>query len=724
LRKHGRRVRLQDQPLKVLAELCQRPNQLVSRDDLRERLWPADTFVDFEHGLNTAVKRLRDALGDVADRPAYIETLPRRGYRLIVGVEPVPLREAATSTPNGDGSIPPEDAAAVPAEPMRSLPVEARPHAARPRRFAVLGPVLTLGACAALAAGWAGWHGLRQPGPAAVRHLEIQLPDGSVLNEIGVPFALSHDGAKLVYATGSFQDARLFVRSLNDVAATQLVGTVSAESPVFSPDDEWVAFGFDDDHTLRKMPATGGSAQVLARTTGSVLGGLDWSDSGIYFSAGGLAGGGVWRVAATGGTPQPVTSVDRARGESAHAFPQVLPGGNNLMFTILTGEDAGEAQVVVQSLATGDRRVLLKGVSRARYVSSGHLVYSQRGALLAAPFDLARLAITDTPAVLVEGASSAIVTGGGRFAISEEGTLVYAAHIRIDQQSLVWVYRAGREVPLGAPPGSYAFPGISPDGRSVVVLVVNDRGLKEQRDVWLYDLASHSFSRLTFGGKVTNAIWERGGQGVTYAARGHGTFTMVRQATVGDRRAQTLFSRGLGLWPGSWTPDGRSLSYMEAGGNVSVFEPDAAEPHRPFLSTTTTEWGARLSPDGRWMAYISNRSGQWEVYLRRFPEAVDEVQVSRDGGTEVVWASNGRELFYRNRDAVFAVRVESERALRAGTPERLFSGPYTKVLPGVANYDVSRDASRLLMVKPGPEESAPRTLRLMLNWPGRLRAAR
>ena len=124
------------------------------------------------------------------------------------------------------------------------------------------------------------------------------------------------------------------------------------------------------------------------------------------------------------------------------------------------------------------------------------------------------------------------------------------------------------------------------------------------------------------------------------------------------------------------------------------------------------------------MAHISNRSGRWEVYLRRFPESVDRVQVSSDGGTEVVWAPNGRELFYRNRDGVFAVRVEGERTLRVDKPERLFSGPYTKVLPGVANYDVSRDASRLLMVKPGPEETAPRTLRLMLNWPGRLEAAR
>lgn len=397
------------------------------------------------------------------------------------------------------------------------------------------------------------------------------------------------------------------------------------------------------------------------------------------------------------------------------------------MFTILNAEDADEAQVVVQSLSTGDRRVLLKGVSRARYVSSGHLVYSQRGALLAAPFDLARLAVTDTSAVLIDGVSSALPSGGGRFAISEEGTLVYAPNIRIDQQSLVWVDRAGREVPLGAPPRSYAFPVISPDGSSVAVLVVNDRtALREQRDVWLYDLASRSFSRLTFGGKVTNAIWERGGEAVTYAVRDQGSFTMMRQATVGDRRAEALFSRGLGLWPGSWTPDGRALSYMEArtvGGNLSVFDRGAAEPHRRFLSTTTTEWGARLSPDGRWMAYISNHSGRWEAYLRSFPVPGSEVQVSSDGGTEVVWAPTGGELFYRNGDAVFAVRVHDERTLRVGSPERLFSGPYAKVLPGVANYDVSRDATRLLMVKAGPEESAPRTLRLVLNWPGRLEAA-
>lgn len=349
--------------------------------------------------------------------------------------------------------------------------------------------------------------------------------------------------------------------------------------------------------------------------------------------------------------------LDREREEIAHVFPQVLPGEQSILFTILNEKGPNKSEVVVQSLSTGARRVLLQGVSRARYVSSGHLVFAQGPALLAAPFDLARLAIAGTPVVVVDGVSSAATAEGARFAVAEEGTLVYAPHIRTDQQTLVWVDRTGREAPLGAPPRAYAHP--------------------------------------------------------------------LRQATIGDRRVESLFSRGLGLWPGSWTPDGRALSYMEmngagTGGDLSVFEPGAAAPHRPFLRETTTEWGARLSPDGRWMAYISNQSGRWEAYLRPFPGPGGQVQVSGDGGTEVVWATGGGELFYRHGDGVFAVPVRTEPTLSVGKPQRLFAGPYTKVLPGVANYDVSRDATRLLMVKPGPEETTPRTLRFVLNWPGRL----
>jgi serine/threonine-protein kinase len=486
-----------------------------------------------------------------------------------------------------------------------------------------------------------------------------------------------------------------------------------------------VAFAVDDDTTLRKVPVAGGPGLILARTNGFLTGGLDWSAGAIYFSAGALSGAGISRVAETGGTPEPVTTPDSRRGEMAHVFPQVLPGGHNLLFTV-KGSEGGEAdEVVVQSLVTGARRVILQGASRARYLASGHLVYAQGPDLLAAPFDLERLAIAGTPVVVVRGLSEGSLEEGSRFAAADDGTLVYVAARRSDERRLVWVDRSGAESPLGAPPNSYSFPALSPNGSRIAVKVTETGVAARTGDVWIYEPDADLFRQLTFSGAVLNAIWTRDGAAVTYSTPRARTFAMVRHSTTGDQRTETLFSRGLGLWPGSWTPDGRGLCYMEAtdsgtGGDLSIFETGPAARHRPLLATSSTEWGGRISPDGRWMAYISNQSGRWEVYVRPFTGAGAAVQVSRDGGTEVVWAPTGRELFYRQSDAVLVAPVRGTPALAVGRPRRLFSGPYTSVLPGVANYDVAPDASRLLMIRAGPAEATPRALRVVLNWPGRV----
>jgi serine/threonine-protein kinase len=707
LRKHGRRVRLQDQPLKILAVLCERAGRPVTREELRDRLWPADTFVDFEHGLNTAVKRLRDVLGDAADRPTYVETLPRRGYRLIAPVEVV----AAVLT---------DEIAAT----EREASPERRIDVTRMEWPAVRPVALLVGVCAVLLAAWTLDVGLRPRASTAVRHLAIELPDQG-LNEQQTPFALSHDGTTLVFAAGSFQGARLFVRSLDDPGTTRLVGEVSARSPAFSPDDRWVAFAVDDDTTLRKVRVSGGPGVILARTHGFVTGGLDWGAGAIYFSAGALSGSGISRVAETGGTPEAVTTPDARRGEIAHVFPQVLPGGRNLLFTVKGGEGGEADQVVVQSLVTGARRVILHGASGARYLTSGHLLYAQGPDLLAAPFHLERLAIAGTPGVVVRGFSTGSLDESPRFAAAEDGTLVYVPPRRSDERRLVWVDRSGTESPLGAPPNSYSFPALSPNGARIAVKVTETGVAARTGDVWIYEPDADLLRQLTFSGAVLNAIWTPDGAAVTYSMPGARTFAMVRHSTTGDQRTETLFSRGLGLWPGSWTPDGRTLCYMEAtaagtGGDLSIFETGPAARHRPLLTTTSTEWGGQISPDGQWMAYISNQSGRWEVYVRSFTGAGAAVQVSRDGGTEVVWAPTGRELFYRQSDAVLVVPVRSTPALAVGKPRRLFSGPYTSVLPGVANYDVAPDASRLLMIRAGPAETTPRALRVVLNWPGRV----
>jgi serine/threonine-protein kinase len=242
-----------------------------------------------------------------------------------------------------------------------------------------------------------------------------------------------------------------------------------------------------------------------------------------------------------------------------------------------------------------------------------------------------------------------------------------------------------------------------------------------QGDLWLHDLGSTRLRRLTSVGTATNAVWSRDGSVVTFSVRGGRTISMVSQPVDGDGQGHTLFSEDAGLWPGSWTPDGRALAYMtfrpgRTGGDISVYEPGGAVESRHYLDSTSTEWGARLSPNGRWMAYVSNESGRWEVYLRPFPGPAGDVQISTGGGTEVVWARSGREVFFRNGRGLFAVRVGPGPALEVSAPTLVFEGRYATALPGVASYDVSPDGSRFLMVKPGAEEAEPRRLRFVLNW--------
>jgi serine/threonine-protein kinase len=580
----------------------------------------------------------------------------------------------------------------------------------------------------------AGIWFLRPPssvGSAPVSRFTITLPADQRFTAGGRHLvALSPQGTHLVYQANN----RLYLRAIDQLSATPIQGTETGStfgrSPFFSPDGQWI--GFWQDGELRKVALTGGAPLKLSEAQNPL--GASWGPDDTILYGQGPAG--IWRVSGQGGTPQQVVSVDEKKGEIAHG-PQLLPGGRAVLFTLATSGGWNEAQIVVQLLDSGERKVVLSGGRDARYLETGHLVYARSGTLLAVPFDIGQLEAIGGPVPLIEGVSDVgITTGATHFSLSSNGSLIYAvgASFQPSQGRLVWVDRRGAEQPLAAPPRFYENPRLSPDGRwaavevGIGVLGQAGAGLAGGMDqVWVYDLARETLTRLTFeAGNNEEPLWTPDGNRIAFeSSRDGAPDTIFWQLSDGSGGLERLTSGGEGAQvPSSWSADGQLLAFNEINPRTRAdiwvlgLSDRKAE---PFLRTSFDEGGARFSPDGRWLAYVSNESGPGrpEVYVQPYPGPGGKWQVSIDGGTEPTWSRNGRELFYRSGNRMMAVDTTMQPSFSAGKPRMLFEGPYfTTAFPqGTVSYDVSADGQRFLMVK--ETEAASRSaaqINVVLNW--------
>jgi len=588
--------------------------------------------------------------------------------------------------------------------------------AATNRRRLGLPAALGLAATVAAASGMVVWYAARQSdlAPRPLKRFAIDL-GATPLNSAQAPIALSPDGTKLAYSSGTFEGSALYVRSFDQRDPKLLPGTTSAYNPFFSPDGQWV--GFSASNALKKVPASGGPVVTLSTTDFTRLSGAVWGPDGqIYFAMG--ESGGLWSMPDAGGRRAAVSELDAQQGEVGHVWPDLLPGNKGILFTVLTSTAADAYRVAVQPSGSKTHRTLVEGASLARYVPTGHLIYVQAGKLFAAPFDVARLSVTGSAVEVLDGVSTETGRSNARFTLAGDGTLAFVEATRSDRRSLVWVDRRGVTVPVNVPPRAFSHPSISPDGKRVVV-EVNDRS---KYDLWQYVFDSATFSRLTLDGTARFPVWTPDGKQVAFGTVRGGSAVVAVQDIEGFLPATSLIvtkHRGFGMWPGSWSPDGQTLAFMQSspasGGDIAVLNRAAGGEPQPFVSTAATEWGAKLSPDGRWMAYISNESGQWEVYLQPFPGPGNRRQVSSNGGSEIVWARNGLELFYRDGSRMMAVPIRTTPSFSIGNPEVLFEGTYLLGSPGAHNYDVTPDGQRFLMIKAGDREDAPQ-VQVILNW--------
>ena len=548
----------------------------------------------------------------------------------------------------------------------------------------------------------------------SIARFVLPLPTG--LRPSAESLVLSPDGSHLAFTSQGSGVRQLYLRAMESLETKVVPDTEDANRPFFSPDGRWV--GFFAGGKLKKVSTSGGLPVVLSDATLGGRGG-SWGENGTIVFTPDARGTGLSQVSAEGGTPQPITTLDSDKGETSHRLPHLLPGGEVVLFTAY-GATYQDVQIVAQSLQTGERRVLIEGGSQARYVSSGHLLYVQprmAGTLMAVPFDAERLELTGTPVPIVEG----VVTIRGDTAgwsVSRLGTLVYLpGGLRSTARSLVWVNREGEAEPLDLPPGPYEYPRLSPDGRQLLVKLG-----ALQPSLWIYDLIDKTFNRLTFEGNDGWPLWAPDGKRVVYASNRAEPYDLYWIPVDGSGKEELLLARPEIQLPHSFSPDGKLLAFLHAdpttAQDVWLLPLDDPQQARPVLQTPAVEFDAQFSPDGRYLAYASNESGRNEVYVRPFPNLQEaKWQISTDGGRETKWAHSGDELFYRSGDGMMAVEITTQPSFRTGTPRQLFEGPYRRSSsPTTAQYDVSADGQRFLMVQEESQEAEAPQLNVVLNW--------
>ena len=592
---------------------------------------------------------------------------------------------------------------------------------------AVIGAVTTLFL-------WAPWRPL--PASAPLRVSAELGADASLViaGGAGVPAGnaavVSPDGSQLAFVAQPHGGGapRLYVRHLDQLTATPLAGTEGAAGPFFSPDGQ--SLGFSSGGKLKKIAVTGGAPVTLADAPATRGG--SWAEDGTIVFASTRGGGGLWRVVvAAGGTAEQLTTP--APGEAWHRWPQVLPGGRAVLYTVsaVIGNSTN-AWLAVQPLPTGTPHVVQRGGSSGRYLPSGHLTWVHDGTLFAAPFDLATLVVTGPAVPVVPGVVSSPGNGSAPVDVSHTGTLVYLpGGENASAAPLEWLTRDGKTTPIRATPANWSGVQIAPNGLRLAFALTDTANM----DVWTYDVARDAPTKLTTDpGVDRNPVWTPDGRRLVYASSRRGAQNLWWQRADGSGVATRLTTSPNVQYPGSWEPSGRFLAFQETRpqtGNDLLILPIEGDdvsgwkPGKPtvFLDEPYAESVPRFSPDGRWLAYESNESGAFEIYVRPFPAREGKWPISTGGGANAVWSRARRELLYPAPDGRIMVVPYTAigNAFQAEKPG-VWSETRVQLRPLTgASFDLHFDGERVAMAPGTAGVVGPTHVTLIFNFFDELR---
>jgi len=635
------------------------------------------------------------------------------------------LRRCLRKDPNsrlrdiGDARLELEEALAAPASGVaQSL---AAPPVPVHRLVIGLLAGLVLGAIAMAIAAHSIWK--TTPTARPVTRFAVPFAANEILPPSHSPnVTISPDGSTIAYAVTrpGVATATIYLRRVDEQEPKALPPDVFGMAPFFSPDGQWLGFYQGRTRTLKKVALTGGAPVTICPA--DAVAGATWGEDGnivwAWFN--------LFTVPAAGGTPRTLLKVDISKGERFFRLPQYLPGGKAILFTIGTGdiESYEDGRIAVLDLKTGKYKVILEGGSSARYSPTGHLVYARGGNLLAVPFDLKKLAVTGQPFPLLDGIFSSRNTGMAAFSISSSGDLAYVpGPTEGGRRQLVWVDRQGQAKPFDLPPRSYLHPRLSPDEKQLAMEIEGPA-----HDIYSYDLSRGVMTRLTFDGSSHWPMWSPHGDQIAFRSWKTSGMSLWRMPADRSGPEEMLPGEGHMLSPESWSPDGKDIAYLRMDDmrhfDVWLLPLEGGKP-RPILeSSRFIQASPKFSPDGRWLAYCSNESGRAEVFVTQCPGPGARVQVSTDGGSDPVWRRDGGELYYRNGDKMMVVRVATHPKLTLSKPAQLWQAHYmygsgaSCGMPGVAsaNYDVTADGKRFVMIEDKDQDAVGRQVNVVLNF--------